>query len=103
MKFVWAIIFFSVGLAGGLWADAQIQLVLATHCFECHGSKDKGGLKLDSRKVALKRGDSGAVIVSGKSKKSPLIKAIAAAAKKEGYNLQTGIGHLVTSDLFLIR
>jgi mono/diheme cytochrome c family protein len=56
--------------------EAKIRPVLATHCFECHGSKDKGGLKLDSREAALKGGDSGAVIVPGKPKKSLLIKAV---------------------------
>ena len=83
MKFVRSIIFFSVWMAGGLWADAQtdffeakIRPVLATHCFECHGNKDKGGLKLNSREAALKGGDSGAVIVLGKPKKSLLIKAV---------------------------
>ena len=83
MKFVSAIIFLSVGISDGLWADAQtdffetkIRPVLATHCFECHGNKDKGGLKLNSREAALKGGDSGAVIVLGKPKKSLLIKAV---------------------------
>ena len=52
-----------------LWADAKtdffskIRPVLATHCFECHGHKDKGGLKLDSREAILKGGDSGPAIV----------------------------------------
>ena len=56
--------------------EARIRPVLATHCFECHGIKDKGGLKLDSREAALKGGDSGAVIVLGKPKKSLLIQAV---------------------------
>ena len=83
MKFVRSIIFFSVGIAGGLWADSQtdffeakIRPVLATHCFECHGNKDKGGLKLNSREAALKGGDSGEVIMLGKPKQSLLIKAV---------------------------
>ena len=83
MKFDWAIIFLSVGISDGLWADAQtdffeakIRPVLATHCFECHGNKDKGGLKLNSREAALKGGDSGAVIMLGKPKQSLLIKAV---------------------------
>ena len=56
--------------------EAKIRPVLATHCFECHGNKDKGGLKLNSREAALKGGDSGAVIVLGKPKQSLLIKAV---------------------------
>jgi hypothetical protein len=31
--------------------------ILREHCFRCHGEKDKGGLKLDSRDAALKAGD----------------------------------------------
>ncbi|MED6326304.1 MAG: c-type cytochrome domain-containing protein [Verrucomicrobiota bacterium] len=30
--------------------------VLSTHCFECHGHKAKGGLKLDSREATLAEG-----------------------------------------------
>ena len=56
--------------------EAKIRPVLATHCFECHGNKDKGGLKLNSREAALKGGESGAVIVLGKPKQSLLIKAV---------------------------
>lgn len=56
--------------------EAKIRPVLATHCFECHGNKNKGGLKLNSREAALKGRDSGAVIVLGKPKQSLLIKAV---------------------------
>jgi len=83
MKFARVILIASVDITGGLWADAQtdffeakIRPVLAAHCFECHGNKDKGGLKLNSREATLKGGDSGAVIVLGKPKKSLLIKAV---------------------------
>jgi len=66
-----------------LWADAKtdffeskIRPVLATHCFECHGHKDKGGLKLDSREAILQGGDSGPAIVPGKPQKSLLMTAV---------------------------
>jgi len=66
-----------------LWADAKtdffeskIRPVLATHCFECHGHKDKGGLKLDSREAILQGGDSGPAIVPGKPEKSLLMTAV---------------------------
>lgn len=32
--------------------------VLREQCFRCHGEKDKGGIKLDSRAAALAKGDS---------------------------------------------
>ena len=36
----------------------QILPLLREHCFRCHGEKDKGGLKLNSRASALQGGDS---------------------------------------------
>ncbi|MBP85896.1 MAG: hypothetical protein CMJ64_04130 [Planctomycetaceae bacterium] len=36
----------------------KILPILREHCFRCHGEKDKGGLKLNSRDHALKGGDS---------------------------------------------
>ena len=56
--------------------ESKIRPVLATHCFECHGHKDKGGLKLDSRDSILKGGESGAAIVPGKPEGSLLIRAV---------------------------
>ena len=72
-----------LGLPMAGWADAKtdffeskIRPVLATHCFECHGHKDKGGLKLDSREAILQGGDSGPAIVLGKPQKSLLMTAV---------------------------
>lgn len=36
----------------------KVLPILRENCFRCHGEKDKGGLKLDSREAALKAGDS---------------------------------------------
>jgi len=36
----------------------EILPILSENCFRCHGEKDKGGLKLNSREAALKAGDS---------------------------------------------
>jgi len=36
----------------------KVLPLLREHCFRCHGEKDKGGLKLNSRKAALQGGDS---------------------------------------------
>jgi hypothetical protein len=72
-----------LGLPMAGWADAKtdffeakIRPVLATHCFECHGHKDKGGLKLDSRTAILQGGDSGPAIVPGNPQKSLLMTAV---------------------------
>lgn len=37
---------------------SQVLPLLRTHCFRCHGDKDRGGLKLDTREAALAGGDS---------------------------------------------
>ncbi|HVV98701.1 MAG TPA: DUF1553 domain-containing protein, partial [Planctomycetaceae bacterium] len=36
----------------------EVLPILRENCFRCHGEKDKGGLKLNSREAALKGGDS---------------------------------------------
>lgn len=36
----------------------QVLPILRSECFRCHGEKDQGGLRLDSRASALKAGDS---------------------------------------------
>lgn len=36
----------------------EVLPILQKECFRCHGEKDKGGLKLDSREAALRGGDS---------------------------------------------
>jgi mono/diheme cytochrome c family protein len=58
--------------------DTDIKPILTANCFKCHGpEKQKGGLRLDSRKDALLGGNSGPVIVVGKSAESKLIHAVA--------------------------
>jgi uncharacterized membrane protein len=51
-----------------------IQPILQAHCVECHGAeKQKGKLRLDSLEQLLKGGESGAAVVAGDAKKSPLL------------------------------
>ena len=55
----------------------DIQPILTNACFECHGpEKQKGGLRLDLKAAALKGGDSGPLLVPGKSAESLFIQAI---------------------------
>lgn len=55
----------------------KILPILRENCFRCHGEKDKGGLKLDSRELALKGGDSEVpAIVPGDGSASELMERI---------------------------
>jgi len=57
--------------------EKEIRPILADNCAKCHGdSKQKGGLRLDSREALLQGGDSGPAIVPGDAEKSLLIEAI---------------------------
>jgi len=58
----------------------EIQPILSNSCFECHGElKQKGGLRLDEKTMALKGGDTGPLLVAGKSSESLLILAVTGA------------------------
>ena len=55
----------------------DIQPILETHCYECHGAKKtKNGLRLDLRAAGMKGGDSGVAIVAGDSERSLLVRRI---------------------------
>jgi len=55
----------------------DIQPILAKTCYECHGpDKQKGGLRLDQKDAAVKGGDTGPLLVTGKSAESLLIQVV---------------------------
>jgi len=57
--------------------DAQVAPIFAEHCIACHsGDQPKGGLSLAEADAAAKGGESGIVLVSGKSSKSLLWKRV---------------------------
>ena len=58
--------------------EKDIRPILKAHCFDCHGEgeKIKGGLDLRLRRLMLKGGDDGPVIVPGKPEESPLFKMV---------------------------
>ncbi len=50
----------------------DIQPILQTHCYECHGAKKtKAKLRLDRRAAAMKGGDTGVVDRSGRQRAEP--------------------------------
>ncbi len=51
----------------------DIKSVLSSKCYRCHGAKkQEAGLRLDAKQAALDGGNSGAVIVPGRSDESEL-------------------------------
>ena len=60
----------------------DIQPIFSTSCYECHGpDKQKAGLRLDDKQAALKGGDSGPLLIPGKSAESLLIQAVLGSKK----------------------
>lgn len=58
----------------------EVLPVLREKCFRCHGEKDKGGLKLNTREAALRGGDSeGPSIIPGDPAASELIERVRTA------------------------
>ncbi len=56
---------------------SQVLPILRDECFRCHGEKDRGGLRLDTRESALKAGDSESpAVVPGDAATSELIARI---------------------------
>jgi mono/diheme cytochrome c family protein len=58
--------------------EQDVRPILKAHCFQCHGEgeKLKGGLDTRLRRLLLKGGEDGPVIVPGKAEKSPLFTAV---------------------------
>ncbi len=55
----------------------DIQPILQSNCYECHGpQKSRGHLRLDVRATAMKGGETGPVIIPGKSDDSLLVRRI---------------------------
>ncbi len=57
--------------------EGKVRPVLEEHCVNCHGpTKQKAGLRLDSRASLMRGGDSGPAIEVGKPESSRLIEAV---------------------------
>ena len=56
---------------------SKILPILSTNCFRCHGEKENGSLRLNSREAALRAGDSEMpAVVPGKPAESELLRRI---------------------------
>ena len=59
--------------------EREVRPILVERCFECHGASSeepKGGLRLDSRALAIAGGDTGPALVPGDAASSLLVDAI---------------------------
>lgn len=57
--------------------EQHIRPILASQCVECHGeSKQKNGLRLDSREAMLAGGETGPAFVAGNAAESLLLRAV---------------------------
>lgn len=64
--------------------NTRVKAVFAHNCYKCHGAqKVKGELRLDSKEMVFKGGESGEVIVKGKPHESELIRRIMLARDDE--------------------
>ncbi len=55
----------------------DIQPILQASCYECHGpQKTKAHLRLDSRAGIMKGGETGAIVVPGKSEQSLIVRRV---------------------------
>jgi hypothetical protein len=67
--------------------NSSIQPIFQKHCLDCHAAADsEKGLVLENFETLMKGGDSGKVIVPGKSSDSLLMKFIEGRSGKEGKN-----------------
>jgi mono/diheme cytochrome c family protein len=67
----------AVADAGEEFFETKIRPLLAEHCHTCHGpTKQKGGLRLDSRAAILKGGESGPALFPDKPDESRIIQAV---------------------------
>ncbi len=60
----------------GDFFEKSVRPVLVKRCLKCHGEKQSGGLRLDSRAGLMKGGESGPAVVPGKPAASLLITAV---------------------------
>ena len=85
-RFVVALIVASVcSFASGDEVDYQSQIkpILAIKCYSCHGAlKQQSGLRLETRLLMIRGGESGNVIVPGSSHESSLVKRITASEEE---------------------
>ncbi|MFN3409375.1 MAG: c-type cytochrome domain-containing protein [Limisphaerales bacterium] len=78
---------------------ADIKPIFDQSCVECHGpKKKKGGLRLDTRELALKGASHGPVFKPGDSANSELVKLVARIGDEENWMPPIGKGKPLTKE-----
>ena len=63
-----------LGLTARADYKRDVLPLLKAHCYQCHsGDQQQGGLRLDTKRFAMKGGISGLTIVTGKGDQSSLV------------------------------
>jgi len=79
----------------------DVQPILSAHCSRCHLADQKqGGLSFETVKSALAGGDSGKIVIPGKSAESLLLRRILGVG---GPRMPMGFGPLSEKDTSIIR
>jgi hypothetical protein len=80
----------------------HIRPILRDRCQQCHGLEQQlGGLRLDTPEAALEGGNSGPVILPGKSAQSRLIRLV--AGLEESLVMPMGSERLTSEEIGLLR
>src|SRR5437870_1223699 len=67
---------------------SALDAIFTEYCLDCHGAQDpEGKLVVESFETLMKGGESGAVIVPGKSEESLLVKMVEGRIEKDGKKL----------------
>jgi uncharacterized membrane protein len=74
---------------GKIVFERDVEPILASACYECHGpSKRKGALRLDNKSIALKGGNTGPAVVAHAPDKSQLIRRVLGRDNKKRMPLE---------------
>src|SRR5262249_44972760 len=87
-KLIGPIILVANGIAAEPSDYAAVDALFTEHCLECHGSQEpEAKLVLESFDLLMKGGESGAVVVPGRSEESLLVRLIEGRVEKDGKKL----------------
>lgn len=84
LSLVWLWVIACDDVAGAVDFAADVQPLLARHCYACHGEDlQEGGLRLDRKEAALAGGKSGPAIRPGDAVGSRLVQFVAGVNEKQ--------------------